>query len=300
MVDRGNHQVEVLLPIDEAAGRLFALAAMSRVHEVSEGLESKFSFRRSVYIKYPEQSFGLVCVRKIRIIEHDEDLEDHTEIGADGKSKAADFYFIWQAKSHEFVVFAPNLWYNCGGNEGFQVLTYCIDFNHKNAIRVSITDVRQNMSWAVLDRDSGELLQECKRGEFMFPGLTDAELAEARETIKGFTDAPWSDAYIRFGHLPKNGKSKNYATGEYETGVSCYSADWDIIDGCYRRGSEGLDGAALTYLIKGADIYLVTGREIGKGSDGEPIIEDARIVATLRFDSTKDGYVIKEEPAQKS
>ena len=29
MVDRGNHQVEVLRPIDEAAGRLFALAAVT-------------------------------------------------------------------------------------------------------------------------------------------------------------------------------------------------------------------------------------------------------------------------------
>ena len=181
------------------------------------------------------------------------------------------------------------------------MLSYCKDFNHKNGIRVSVTDVRHNMSWAVLDRDTGELLQDCKRGEHhLFPGLTDTELAEARERIKGFTDAPWQEAYIRFGRLPKNGKSKNYATGEYEAGVSCYSAEWDIIDGCYRRGAEGLDGAAITYLIKGADIYLVTGREIGKGSDGEPIIEDAKIVATLRFDSAKDGYVIKEETAQKS
>ena len=90
VVDRGNHQVEVLLPIDEAAGRLFALAAMSRVHEVSEGLESKFSFRRSVYIKHSDQGLALVRVREIRIIEHDEDLEDHAEIGADGIFSAGD------------------------------------------------------------------------------------------------------------------------------------------------------------------------------------------------------------------
>ena len=174
------------------------------------------------------------------------------------------------------------------------MLTYCKDYNHENGIRVSVTDVRHNMSWAVLDRDTGELLQECKRGEYLFPGLTDAELAEARERIKGFKQAPYQNAYIRFGHLPKNGKSKNYATGESEAGVSCYSAEWDMINGCYQRGSEGLDGAALTYLIKGAEIYLITVKEIGKGSDGEPLIEDAEIVAKLRLDPDKDGYVIQE------
>ena len=67
-----------------------------------------------------------------------------------------------------------------------------------------------------------------------------------------------------------------------------------MINGCYQRGSEGLDGAALTYLIKGAEIYLITGKEIGKGSDGEPLIEDAEIVAKLRLDPDKDGYVIQE------
>ena len=174
------------------------------------------------------------------------------------------------------------------------MLTYCMDFNHENGIRVSVTDVRHNMSWAVLDRNTGVLLQESNRNEHLSPGLTVEELAEAREKIKGFKDAPYQNVFIRFGHLPKNGKSKNYATGESEAGVSCYSAEWDIISGCYHRGSEGLEGAALTYLIKGAEIYLITGRKIGKGSDGEPLIEDAEIVAKLRFNPDKDGYVIQE------
>ena len=34
--------------------------------------------------------------------------------------------------------------------------------------------------------------------------------------------------YIRFGGFPKKGKSKNYATGEMEIGISAYPAKWNI------------------------------------------------------------------------
>ena len=90
VVDRGNHQVEVLLPVYETAGRLFALAAMARVHEVSEGLEGGLGIRRLVYIKHPEQGFGLVRIRQIRIIQHDKDFEDHAEVRAGGIFGAGD------------------------------------------------------------------------------------------------------------------------------------------------------------------------------------------------------------------
>ena len=98
VVDRGNHQVKVLGPIYETAGRLFALVPMTRINEVSEGPESGFCVRRSVpfwasfasYIKHPEQGCGLVCIGEIRIIEHDEDLEDHAEVRADRVFTAGD------------------------------------------------------------------------------------------------------------------------------------------------------------------------------------------------------------------
>ena len=98
VVDRGDHQVKVLGPIYETAGRLFALVTMTRINEVSEGPESGFCVRRSVpfwasfasYIKHPEQGCGLVCIGEIRIIEHDEDLEDHAEVRADRVFTAGD------------------------------------------------------------------------------------------------------------------------------------------------------------------------------------------------------------------
>ena len=82
VVDRGNHQIEILLPVNETPGRLFALAPMTWIYEIGEGLESGFCVRWLVYIKHLEQGLGLIRVGEIRIFEHHEDLEDHAEIGA--------------------------------------------------------------------------------------------------------------------------------------------------------------------------------------------------------------------------
>ena len=90
VVDRGDHQVEVLGPVNQAAGRLLGLASMTRFYKVGEGLESSFWIWRALGIKHTEQSFRLVRVREIRIIEHNKDLEDHAEIGADGIFSAGD------------------------------------------------------------------------------------------------------------------------------------------------------------------------------------------------------------------
>ena len=99
VIDGGDHEVEVLLPVDEAR-RLFPLAllAVPRIYEVSKGLEGSLGILGPVpfwasfasYIKHPEQGCGLVCIGEIRIIEHDEDLEDHAEVRADRVFTAGD------------------------------------------------------------------------------------------------------------------------------------------------------------------------------------------------------------------
>ena len=99
VVDRGNHKVEVLGPIYER--RVFfplGLLAVPRIYEVSKGLEGSLGILGPVpfwasfasYIKHPEQGCGLVCIGEIRIIEHDEDLEDHAEVRADRVFTAGD------------------------------------------------------------------------------------------------------------------------------------------------------------------------------------------------------------------
>jgi hypothetical protein len=84
--------------------------------------------------------------------------------------------------------------------------------------------------------------------------------------------------YVHFGLLPANGRSHNHLTGLDEDGVSVYEAierddRLDVIlpsltesacvslSGCLRR-----------------PIYIVTGRQIGRGSDGESLLSDVEIV----------------------
>ena len=91
VIDRRDHEVEVLGPIDQAGavrGRRFG--SLSRIHKVRKGLEGCRRILGSVYIKRPKQGFRLVRVGEIRVIEHDEDLEDGAEVGADGVFDSVD------------------------------------------------------------------------------------------------------------------------------------------------------------------------------------------------------------------
>lgn len=175
------------------------------------------------------------------------------------------------------------------------MLEYTMDPMVKGAVRVYVEGDRGNMSWATMDMD-GNIVRECKRGAYLCPGLTDAEIAEARERIATIQRKPVDgDCYIRFNDLPRGGKSRNHASGMTEAGVSCYEARWDILRGCFRRTGSGLEGAALVYLLQGAPIYLIQGEVVGTGSDGEPLLGSARVIGTLAFDREKDGYVLVKE-----
>lgn len=170
-------------------------------------------------------------------------------------------------------------------------LKYTCGYADTDNIRAWVDGERGNMSWAEFDR-SGNLVSECKRGDFLFPGLTDRDMAEARDAISHMLPAPYVDAYLRFNDLPEGGRSKNFATGQMEAGVSCYALRWDLINQCYKRTGGGLDGAMIAYGIQGSPMYLITGTECGTGSDGEPVLEGAKILANLKFDKDKDGYIL--------
>jgi len=87
--------------------------------------------------------------------------------------------------------------------------------------------------------------------------------------------------YIRFGDFPKSGRSKNYATGEIEPGVSAYAAKWNLQKGKWEIIEDELSefGAlySLTYDIvqgDGRPVYLVYGLALPDlGSDGEAVLD---------------------------
>lgn len=95
--------------------------------------------------------------------------------------------------------------------------------------------------------------------------------------------------YIRFGDIPENEKSsvhyRNYNCGE-EPGVSVY--DCIIKNGqlniCipYPWG-EGINDTFWTFMEYKTEkpVYLVTGTEIGRGADNEPLIINVKILQSL-------------------
>ncbi len=89
--------------------------------------------------------------------------------------------------------------------------------------------------------------------------------------------------YIRFGNLPKEGRSRNHADGLQERGVSCYEARKSL--GGWRLAGDGLPAAAIqaAFGCYGDVTLLLTGQCVGTGSDGEPLITGAKVVTHLRW-----------------
>lgn len=83
--------------------------------------------------------------------------------------------------------------------------------------------------------------------------------------------------YLRFGNLPSGGKSKNHSDGATESGVSVFRGELlpngearIISDHNFQMGSLMMGG------LQSRKLYVVTGDEIGIGSDGEPTLKKAK------------------------
>ncbi len=101
-------------------------------------------------------------------------------------------------------------------------------------------------------------------------------------------DAP---LFIRFGRPPKEGQSRNYATGMLERGISAYQAEYNPDTGLMEyAGDTGLGGAVIHLMLTGKQAYLLTGRVVGTGSDGEPLLAEVSVVAKLKPE--QNGFAI--------
>ena len=109
--------------------------------------------------------------------------------------------------------------------------------------------------------------------------------------------------YIRFGEIPENERSKRgngiigdgYKCVGYEDGVSVWDAV--LLDDGYHLVAP-LNGNSATYGdfsndafpddcygVKPDDkIYVVTGDEVGKGADNEPLLRNVKIIEQLPYD----------------
>jgi hypothetical protein len=129
---------------------------------------------------------------------------------------------------------------------------------------------------------------------------TDAQLAEwavVAEQVAALWAGKWSlldrPVYIRFGNLPKGGRSRNYATGMIETGVSVFDARYNLLTGAVELAGGALAGAAImaAFGAYGDTVMLVTGENVGTGSDSEPVLRKVKTLAQLSYDESKGGFV---------
>lgn len=112
------------------------------------------------------------------------------------------------------------------------------------------------------------------------------ERAQAAAYNQMLADNP--TVYIRFGTLPENGFSRNHHAGTIEVGVSCYEAR-QLPDGSFflLMSVASLSSMVLQGFLGNRPAYILRGKVIGKGSDGEPCMKAPRAKrlggATIRY-----------------
>lgn len=99
--------------------------------------------------------------------------------------------------------------------------------------------------------------------------IIDAKKAEQAKKFSGAVRG-----YVRFGDLPKGGKSRNHRDDVLENGVSCFHAEF-APDGAYRLLlTPVLEVSYLTVAARQA--YRLYGEVVGTGADGEPLLRVER------------------------
>lgn len=155
--------------------------------------------------------------------------------------------------------------------------TNCHDYStgrDYESIRVSF----ENNHWVDFDPTTGEIINT---GKDWSTQPTGEEIERATAAVRNAIAKQYRQEafFVRFGDLPKGGKSTNHATGHKEAGVSVIAARQSLESGKIEILPYG---ASPTWLwVASRQLYEVTGRYIGRGSDGEPLLSNARIVAEI-------------------
>jgi len=107
------------------------------------------------------------------------------------------------------------------------------------------------------------------------------ELIRITDDIQAQLEATAKRVFVRFGTLPNSGRSYNYRDNKYESGISVFNAlllhNGQVIvkpNTNYELGS--------LFTLMDRDAYIVEGEVIGTGSDGEPLLRNAKIVRKLK------------------
>lgn len=110
-------------------------------------------------------------------------------------------------------------------------------------------------------------------------------------------DFPQKKLYIRFGDIPSDGKSKVWSDQmvvREEKGVSVYDAvkiddKWHVVMPASFKCGQGVTYENLINTVSQCryevdyvrKVYLVAGHQIGVGDDGEPVLENVKIIEDI-------------------
>lgn len=103
------------------------------------------------------------------------------------------------------------------------------------------------------------------------------------ERLKIAQQKKWEKArrcYLRYGKLPANGHSRNHADNTLESGVSVYEG-LILPDKSAKTLPASNQEFCGMLTLRDRPLYEVTGTPIGTGSDGEPLLKNAKIVRTV-------------------
>lgn len=110
--------------------------------------------------------------------------------------------------------------------------------------------------------------------------LTHKETRDYLEKIEKEIENKFANAekgYLRFGKVPKDGKSYNYRDNFFEIGVSCFCAEFAGTE--FRVSVDDTQYAEyLCFRDTGKPVYRIWGEEIGTGSAGEPLLKVTKSV----------------------
>src|SRR3990167_4272724 len=119
--------------------------------------------------------------------------------------------------------------------------------------------------------------------------ITITTLAELEQTVSALSEGD-RQVFVRYSKSPvadcRRGVSHNYAVGRDEGGLSCESLAcpaWWPVNGRTRRGHLAMQVRSYAYLLGqglgGTRAWVLTGREVGRGGDNEPLVADAAPIA---------------------
>jgi len=134
--------------------------------------------------------------------------------------------------------------------------------------------------------------------EVVDDGTTDGYETETLADVAP-EDVDDTDLYLRFGNIPGDERSYDNRNDRREDGVSVYDCERDATDddapvgvdeAYYPKGSM----LQTAFLLMARQAYLVTGEQVGTGADGEPLLRDVDVVATLTSPQGVGGWIVDD------